>query len=158
MLDREGLRKRLDEQSARDDTRRRHWQERKEKRIAGVMGNPVLPALCRICLIGMLAGAFMAFTGDLFSRRGRGVDAALIRRALGSALAMWAVFGAMLAAGCVIQLIRGFDHPWYDAHRLTRRGTLRMPWRKKYRLWLATAIAGGMILLILYGLFSILNG
>lgn len=149
MLNREKLRNRLDRQTARDHTRMRRWSERREGRILDGMERPVLPAFCRICLTGMLAGAFMAATGDLASP-GNGARGTVLRSAAASALAMWAAFGVPLAVGCLMQLKKGFDHPWFDRHRLRRNGRLRMPWERKYRLWTGIACLGGAALLAVY--------
>ena len=143
MPDRNDLRQKLERQAARDDTRRRHWTERRERRVLRVMESPVLPAFCRVCLAGMLAGSFMAATGDL--ALGRSCPEAL-KNAAGSALLAWLTFGVPLAIGCLLQLRRGFNHPWFEQHRLNRRGRLRMPWPRKYRLWLAAAVIGAAAL------------
>ena len=141
MLNRDRLRDKLDRQTARDHTRMRHWSERREGKIMRDLDSPVLPAFCRVCLIGMLVGAFMASTGDM-ARPGHGAW----RSAATSALMAWLLFGVPLVIGCLIQLKRGFDHPWFSAHRLNRRGQLRMPWAKKYRLWAMVAVIGAMLL------------
>ena len=146
MLNRDKLRARLERQSARDDTRRRHWAARREERIERGMEDPVLPAFCRICLTGMVAGSFMAATGDLFHTP---VWSAALRNAARSALLAWLIFGAPLAAGCALQLRKGFDHPWFKRHGLTRKGRPRMPWGRKYRLWLAAAVVGALALGVL---------
>ena len=141
MPDPEKLRERLRRQVARDDTNRRHWAERRRRRIAQGMDDPVLPAFNRLCLIGMIAGSVMMATGDL------AVGAP--RNASRSALWCWLAFGVPLAIGCALQLHRGFDHPWFAQHRLDRRGRPRMPWARKYRFWLAAAVTGAAVLAVL---------
>lgn len=145
MLDREKLKARLERQAARDDTNRRHWIERREARVLNGMEAPLLPRFCRICLVGMIGGGFMAFTGDLASARA----GAGLKNAASSTLVIWLVFGIPMAIGCLVQLRRGFGHPWFDRHRLTRGGRPRMAWEKKYRLWIGIAAAGAAALALL---------
>lgn len=156
MLDREKLRRRVEQASARDDTRRRHWAQAREKRIESGMENPLLPQLIRLCLIGMIAGAFMAFTGDLAARLrgGGGLSLRMLQSPALSALVIWLLFGIPLIVGCIVQINRGFDHPWFARHGLRRNGQPRMPWGKKYRLWIGAAATGGAALLALCVLSS----
>ena len=156
MLDREKLRRRVEQASARDDTRRRHWAQARERRIERGMEDPLLPQLIRLCLIGMIAGAFMAFTGDLAARLrgGGGFSLRALQSPALSALGIWLLFGIPLIFGCAMQLRRGFDHPWFERHGLRRNGQPRMPWGKKYRLWIGVAATGVAALLVLYILSS----
>ena len=147
MPDRERLRRRLEEQTARDHTRMRHWSRQREARVTNQMERPLTHGLCRVCLVGMIAGALAAGIGDLASGSPRAVP-----NAAASALMMWLIFGVPLSVACQIQLRRGFDHPWFDAHRLTRRGNPRMPWDKKYRLWLLIDGIGTCLLGIAFAL------
>ena len=155
MLNREKLRNKLNLQVARDHTRMRHWYERREKRIRDGMENPVLPVFCRICLIGMIAGAAMVASGDIASALQRGgLTPGSLKSAALSALIIWSVFGAGLDAGCVIQLKKGFGHPWFEAHSLKHSGRRRMDWGQKYRLWFFVAVIGLLVLLCVYGILK----
>ena len=156
-MDRDRLRSRLDRQTAHDHTRMRHWIERREQSIIDGLDNPVLPAFCRICFAGMIAGAAMAASGDVASACQRGgFDVSAARRAALSALTLWLVFGAGLAAGCGLQLRIGFGHPWFEAHSLRRNGKRRMAWDKKYRLWLAIDVAGAIAISTIFVILRLL--
>ena len=147
----EKLRRRVEEETARDQTRMRTWARRRQEKIERTRESPLLPSLCRILFICMPLAAIAAFTGDLSAhwRYPQAVSlASALKNAFLSALVVWSLFGAPFVACALLQMKKGFSDPWFERHSLTRGGKRRMAPQRKYPL----QILAVLIIAALFGL------
>ena len=159
-MDKEKLRRKLEEQTVRDHTYMRRWQRRRSLRYESVMNQPILPRFCMICFFGMLLSAAVMVTFDLYAAATYlshlGLGRAL-RNAATSGLFGWLVFALPLIPCALYQLRKGFDDPYFERFLLKRNGKPRMPMEKRFRMYVTVSAAGTGVLLALYllaGLFS----
>ena len=143
-MKREQMRAKLEKAAARDHTAMRQWSERRYRRVREGMENPLAPRLERLARFGMLTVPPLAAVYDLIQASrpgGPGMGRALHNAAL-SFHCMWSLFAAVLVPCCVVQLVRGLSHPWYEKHSLRRNGKPRMAPRMRCRIWLIVAFSG----------------
>ncbi len=151
MFNREKIRRKVEQQTARDHTRMRHWSEQRENKILQGMENPLWPGLCRLLFWGMIAATVLMMAGDLLTiRSGMTSLENAAANAFFSGFCTWTLFGSVLAAACICQMKQGFSHPWYARHRFNRKGKQRMDPEKKCRFQMKTAGIGWIILLVLF--------
>ena len=159
-MDRNKLRRKVEQQTVRDHTNMRHWADRKLRRYDKTMNEPILPTLCTITFISMLVSAFATSFFDLYSYYAFETGRTLLRtltNAASSAFISWLVFSAMLIPAATIQLKRGFDDPYFKKFLYTRRGKPRMPLRLRFKIYQLTAIIGLVLLFAAYVTLLALN-
>ena len=152
-MDRDKLRRKVEKQTVRDHTNMRHWADRRKRRYDKLMNEPVLPGFCTLCFICMVAGTAATVSFDLdahFAYHNAITTAQMLCNAATSGFFTWLIFAVMVIPSAAIQLYRGFDDPYFERFRLTRRGRPGMPIRKKFILYLAVASIGLAALFICY--------
>lgn len=149
-MNKDKLNRKLEEQTARDHTNMRHWFERRHRRFERVMDEPILPSFCTISfycmLIATVASAFTDIVAHLSYLSHLG-PLHMIQNVISSAFFSWMTFAAIVIPCTIVQLKRGFDHPYFERFLLTKRGKKRMPIEKRFRLYLQISIVG----LIVFG-------
>lgn len=55
-MDKDKLRKKVEQQTARDHTNLRHWTDRRRRRYERLMNEPILPRFCSVCFLCMVIG------------------------------------------------------------------------------------------------------
>ena len=152
-MDRDKLRRKVEKQTVRDHTIMRHWADRRKRRYDKLMNEPVLPGFCTLCFICMVAGTAATVSFDLyahFAYHNAITTAQMLCNAATSGFFTWLIFSVMVIPSAAIQLYRGFDDPYFERFRLTKRGRPRMPIRKRFTLYLAIASIGLAILFVCY--------
>ena len=152
-MDRDKLRRKVEKQTVRDHTIMRHWADRRKRRYDKLMNEPVLPGFCTLCFICMVAGTAATVSFDLyahFAYRTAITTAQMLCNAATSGFFTWLIFAVMVIPSAAIQLYRGFDDPYFERFRLTKRGRPRMPIRKRFTLYLASASIGLAVLFVCY--------
>lgn len=150
-MDKEKLKRRLEEQTVRDHTNMRRWRRHRQLRYESVMNDPILPRLCMICFFGMLVGSGAMVVFEVYaamtylSHLGL---AHMARNAVVSALFCWLVFALPLFPCALYQLRVGFGDPYFKRYVLKKNGKPRMPMEKRFRMY-AVVSAGGSVALIL---------
>ncbi|MBQ8088359.1 MAG: hypothetical protein IJ234_08075 [Clostridia bacterium] len=150
---REKLRRRVEVQTARDHTRMRRWSRNREARILRTVDAPFLLICIRVCALCMAAGTVLCVSGDLAGWLRAGSDEArlrFLRNAALSAVVVWGLFAAIVIPCAVAQLRKGFDHPWFAQHRLTRKGKLRMSPKRKLHICIAVSAIGFVFFLLAF--------
>ena len=152
-MDKNKLRRKVEQQTVRDHTQMRHWTDRKMRRYEKTMNEPILPTFCTITFICMLLSAFTTSFFDIYTHfafeTGRHIWQTLANAA-SSAFFSWLFFSAMLIPSVIIQLNRGFDDPYYKKYLYTRRGKPRMPLTLRFKIYKTTAIIGLAVLCVFY--------
>lgn len=152
-MDKDKLRRKVEKQTVRDHTNMRHWADRRKRRYDKLMNEPVLPGFCTLCFICMVAGTAATVSFDLyahFAYRTAITTAQMLCNAATSGFFTWLIFAVMVIPAAAIQLYRGFDDPYFERFRLTKRGRPRMPIRKRFTLYLAIASIGLAVLFVCY--------
>lgn len=151
-MDKDKLRQKVEKQTVRDHTNMRHWTDRRKRRYDKLMNEPVLPGFCTLCFICMVAGTAATVSFDIYGHFAYhfNTTAQMLYNAATSGLFTWLIFAAMVIPSAVIQLHRGFDDPYFERFRLTKRGRPRMPICKRFNLYLIIACVGLAILFVCY--------
>ena len=151
-MDKDKLRKKVDEQTARDHTKLRHWTERRRNRYERLMNEPLLPRFCSVCFLCMVIGTAAGVIFDLYGAfTFPYVPAAqALLNAAASALFVWLFFSVPLLPCLLVQRSRGFDDPYFEKTRLNRRGKPKMPIEKRFRLYLVVTCTGLAVFFLLY--------
>lgn len=151
-MDKDKLRKKVEQQTARDHTNLRHWTDRRRRRYERLMNEPILPRFCSVCFLCMVIGTAAGILFDLYgavSFPHLPIDKALMNAA-SSALFVWLFFAVPLLPCVLVQRSRGFDDPYFEKKRVTRRGKPKMPIEKRFCIYLIVTCAGLLIFFILY--------
>lgn len=152
-MDKAKLKRRLEQQTVRDQTNMRTWRRRRLLRYESVLNDPVLPRFCMICFFGMVVGTAAMVAFDIYasvtylSHLGFGH---MLRNAATSGLFCWLVFAVPLVPCAIYQLRKGFSDPYFERFLLKRSGKPRMPMQKRFRMYVSVSIAGAAVLLVLY--------
>lgn len=158
MTNKEKLKQRLEQATVRDHTNMRHWRARRERRIDRIMNEPVLPLFCTICFICMVVAASSMAIVDVtahltyLSHLG---TLHMLNNAVTSAFFGWLAFAIIVIPCSAVQIKRGFDDPYFERFRMTKRGKPRMPIAKRFRLYLHISAIGTAVLFVLYLLVRI---
>lgn len=155
-MDHDKLKRRLEQQTARDHTHMRRWADRKLRRYEKTMNEPLLSKFCTLTFLCMVAGTCLTVTGDVhmfYVYQLSGGD--FLRNAAFSAFCFWTCFAVLLFPAATVQLRRGFDDPYFQTKRLTRRGRPRMPLRTRFRIYQLSALIGTMLFSLLLILSSL---
>lgn len=159
-MDKAKLKRKLEEQTARDHTNMRRWRRRRNLRYESIMNEPILPRFCLICFIGMLAGTAAMVIFDLYasltylSHLG---TAHMLRNATTSAFFGWLVFAIPLIPCALYQLRKGFDDPYFEKLTMKKNGKPRMPLKKRFNMYVVVSAAGCIVLFACYLLVRILS-
>ena len=159
-MDKDKLKRKLEQQTARDYTNMRTWRRQRLLRYESVLNNPVLPRFCMICFFGMLAGTAAMVIFDIYasvaylSHLG---FAHMLRNAATSGLFCWLIFAVPLVPCALYQLHKGFDDPYFKKFLLKRNGKPRMTMDKRFKMYVSVSAAGTAILGALYLLAGILS-
>ena len=152
-MDKAKLKRKLEQQTVRDQTNMRTWRRRRLMRYESVLNDPVLPRFCMICFFGMLSGTAAMVAFDIYasvtylSHLGLGH---MLRNAAASGLFCWLVFGVPLVPCALYQLRKGFSDPYFERFRLKRNGKPRMAMEKRFRMYVTVSAVGAAVLLALY--------
>ena len=149
-MDKDKLRQKVEKQTVRDHTNMRHWADRRKRRYDKLMNEPVLPGFCTLCFICMTAGTAATVSFDIYGHFAYhfNTTAQMLYNAATSGFFTWLLFAAMVIPAAAVQLHRGFDDPYFERFRLTKRGQPRMPIRKRFNLYLIVACAGLAVLFV----------
>ncbi len=159
-MDKNRLKRKLEEQTVRDYTNMRRWRRHRQLRYESVLNDPVLPRFCMICFFGMLAGTAATVFFDVYasmtylSYLGFGH---MLRNAATSGLFCWLVFAVPLVPCALYQLHKGFGDAYFQRFELKRNGKPRMPMKKRFQMYVLVASVGAAVLLALYLLAGILS-
>lgn len=152
-MDKERLKRKLEQQTVRDHTNMRRWRRHRMLRYESVLNNPVLPRFCMICFFGMLVATAAMVFFDIYasmtylSHLGFGH---MMRNAATSGLFCWLVFAVPLVPCALYQLRKGFADPYFDRFVLKRNGKPRMPMEKRFKMYVTVSVAGAAVLAVLY--------
>ena len=159
-MDKDKLKRKLEQQTVRDQTNMRTWRRRRLLRYESVLDNPVLPRFCMICFFGMLLGTAAMVSFDIYasatylSHLGA---AHMLRNAATSGLFCWLIFTIPLIPCSLYQLHKGFEDPYFQKFLLKRNGKPRMPMKKRFRMYVLVSGIGAVVLLAVYLLAGILS-
>lgn len=159
-MDKERLKRKLEQQTVRDHTNMRRWRRHRMLRYESVLNNPVLPRFCMICFFGMLVATAAMVFFDIYasvtylSHLGA---AHMLRNAATSGLFCWLVFAVPLVPCALYQLRKGFADPYFDRFVLKRNGKPRMPMEKRFKMYVTVSVAGAAVLAVLYWLAGSLS-
>ena len=159
-MDKDKLKRKLEQQTVRDYTNMRTWRRRRLLRYESVLNNPVLPRFCMICFFGMLVATAAMVTFDIYasmtylSYLG---FAHMLRNAATSGLFCWLLFAVVLAPCSLYQLYKGFADPYFEKFAMKRNGKPRMSMEKRFKMYVAVSGVGTAVLLALYLLAGILS-
>lgn len=159
-MDKEKLKRKLEEQTVRDQTYMRRWRRRRDLRYESVLDRPILPRFCMICFFGMLLGTAAMVIFDIYASVTYLSHLGLLhmlRNATTSALFGWLVFALPLIPCALYQLRKGFDDPYFERFVLKRNGKPRMPMKKRFTMYVQVSAIGIAVLLGLYLLVGILS-
>lgn len=152
-MDKEKLKRKLEQQTVRDYTNMRRWRRGRLLRFESVMNEPILPRFCMICFFGMLIGSAAMVIFDIYasitylSHLGFGH---MLRNAATSGLFCWLLFAIPLVPCALYQLHKGFEDPYFGKFTLKRNGKPRMPMEKRFKMYVTVSMAGGAVLAVLY--------
>ena len=159
-MDKEKMKRRLEEQTVRDATNMRSWRRQRQMRYESVLNTPVLPRFCMICFFGMLVGSAAMVIFDVYASMtylahlGFGH---MLRNAATSGLFCWLVFAAPLVPCSLYQLYKGFEDPYFQRFEMKRNGKPRMPMRKRFLMYVLVSAVGAAALSVIYLLAGILS-
>ena len=157
-FDKGNLKQKLEEATARDHTKMRHWRDRRERRFERIMNEPILPSFCTICFICMVIAASVMTINDIYAHMtylSHLGTLHMLQNATASAFYGWIAFAIVVIPCTAIQLHRGFDDPYFQRFQMTKRGRKRMPIKKRFRLYLHVSVCGCLILFTAYLLVRI---
>ena len=152
-MDKAKLKRKLEQQTVRDQTNMRTWRRRRLLRYESVLNDPVLPRFCMICFFGMLVGTASMVAFDIYAsvtylaHLGFGH---MLGNAATSGLFCWLVFAVPLVPCALYQLRKGFDDPYFERFELKRNGKPRMPMQKRFKMYVTVSALGAAVLLVLY--------
>lgn len=152
-MDKAKLKRKLEQQTVRDQTNMRTWRRRRLLRYESVLNDPVLPRFCMICFFGMLVGTAAMVAFDIYAsvtylaHLGFGH---MLGNAATSGLFCWLVFAVPLVPCALYQLRKGFDDPYFERFELKRNGKPRMPMQKRFKMYVTVSVLGAAVLLVLY--------
>ena len=152
-MDKAKLKRKLEQQTVRDQTNMRTWRRRRLLRYESVLNDPVLPRFCMICFFGMLVGTAAMVAFDIYAsvtylaHLGFGH---MLGNAATSGLFCWLVFAVPLVPCALYQLRKGFDDPYFERFELKRNGKPRMPMQKRFKMYVTGSALGAAVLLVLY--------
>ena len=152
-MDKAKLKRKLEQQTVRDQTNMRTWRRRRLLRYESVLNDPVLPRFCMICFFGMLVGTAAMVAFDIYAsvtylaHLGFGH---MLGNAATSGLFCWLVFAVPLVPCALYQLRKGFDDPYFERFELKRNGKPRMPMQKRFKMYVTVSALGAALLLVLY--------
>ena len=152
-MDKAKMKRRLEQQTVRDQTNMRRWRRGRLLRYESVMNEPILPRFCMICFFGMLLGTALMVSYDLrasatyLAHLGFGH---MLRNAATSGLFCWLIFAVPLVPCALYQLHKGFDDPYFEKFILKRNGKPRMPMIKRFKMYVWVSAVGFVVLLIAY--------
>ena len=152
-MDKAKLKRKLEQQTVRDQTNMRTWRRRRLLRYESVLNDPVLPRFCTICFFGMLVGTAAMVAFDIYAsvtylaHLGFGH---MLGNAATSGLFCWLVFAVPLVPCALYQLRKGFDDPYFERFELKRNGKPRMPMQKRFKMYVTVSALGAAVLLVLY--------
>lgn len=152
-MDKAKLKRKLEQQTVRDQTNMRTWRRRRLLRYESVLNDPVLPRFCMICFFGMLVGTAAMVAFDIYAsvtylaHLGFGH---MLGNAATSGLFCWLVFAVPLVPCALYQLRKGFDDPYFERFELKRNGKPRMPMQKRFKMYVTVSALGAAVLLVLY--------
>ena len=157
-MDQKKLRRKVDEQTARDHTFMRHWSERRYRRHERYTKEPVLPLFCRICFLCMIAATFLGLVGEAVAllRSPAGGGERLPEDLSATGRFVWLLFAVMLNPAALLQLRRGFGDPWFDRFQVPRKGKLPLSPEKVFRGYFLTAVIGLLVFLLFFLLTRLL--
>ena len=159
-MDKEKMKRKLEEQSVRDQTNMRVWRRQRLLRYESVLNNPVLPRFCMICFFGMLVATTVMVSFDIYasmtylSHLGA---VHMLRNAATSGLFCWLLFAVVLVPCSLYQLHKGFEDPYFEKFAMKRNGKPRMPMVKRFKMYVVVSAAGTAVLLAFYLLAGILS-
>lgn len=159
-MNKDKLKRKLDEQTVRDYTNMRRWRRHRQLRYESILNDPVLPRFCMICFFGMLAGTVAMVFFDIYASAtylahlGFGH---MLKNAATSGLFCWLIFAVPLVSCALYQLRKGFDDPYFQKFLLKRNGKPRMSMEKRFKMYVNVSAAGAALLLSLYLLAGILS-
>ena len=159
-MDKDKLKRKLEEQTVRDSTNMRTWRRRRLLRYESVLNNPVLPRFCMICFFGMLAATTAMVSFDIYasvtylSHLGA---VHMLRNASTSGLFCWLIFAVPLVPCSLYQLHKGFEDPYFSKFALKRNGKPRMSMEKRFKMYVTVSAVGVAVLLAFYLLAGILS-
>lgn len=152
-MDKAKLKRKLEQQTVRDQTNMRTWRRRRLLRYESVLNDPVLPRFCMICFFGMLVGTAAMVAFDIYAsvtylaHLGFGH---MLGNAATSGLFCWLVFAVPLVPCALYQLRKGFDDPYFERFELKRNGKPRMLMQKRFKMYVTVSALGAAVLLVLY--------
>lgn len=159
-MDKDKLKRKLEQQTVRDYTNMRRWRRHRMLRYESILNDPVLPRFCMICFFGMLLATAAMVIFDIYasvtylSYLGFGH---LLRNAATSGLFGWLVFAVPLVPCALYQMHRGFEDPYFRKFEMKRNGKPRMPMEKRFKMYVTVAVSGSIVWLGIYllaGIFS----
>jgi len=151
-MDKNKLRKKVDEQTAHDSTTMRHWSERRRKRYERYTKEPVLPLFCRICFICMPVATACGIISDVAAylrSHAYGLEK-MLQNAAATAFFVWAVFSAMLIPAALVQLRRGFAGAYFDRYQVSRKGKMPLSPEKVFRRYWLIAVIGLLLFMMIF--------
>ena len=159
-MDKDKLKRKLEEQTVRDYTNMRRWRRSRMLRYESVMNEPILPRFCMICFFGMiLATAAMVFF-DIYASVTYLSHLGwqhMLKNAATSGLFCWLLFAVVLVPCSLYQLHKGFADPYFEKFAMKRNGKPRMSMVKRFKMYVAVSATGAAVLAVLYLLAGILS-
>ena len=159
-MDKEKMKRKLEQQTVRDQTNMRVWRRQRLLRYESVLNNPVLPRFCMICFFGMLVATAAMVSFDIYasmtylSHLGA---VHMLRNAATSGLFCWLLFAVFLVPCSLYQLHKGFADPYFEKFAMKRNGKPRMSMVKRFKMYVAVSATGAAVLAVLYLLAGILS-
>lgn len=159
-MDKEKMKRKLEEQTVRDYTNMRRWRRHRQLRYESILNEPILPRFCMICFFGMLAGTIAMVIFELRAAMtylsGLGIGH-MIRNITVSALFSWLFFAVPLFPCALYQLHVGFEDPYFQRLTMKRNGKPRMPLEKRFRMYAVVSAGGSVLLAVCYFLSALFS-
>jgi|GEM_PF-1564217 len=153
-MDKDKLRRKMEQQTARDHTFARAWSRRRQARIERLMNEPFLPRYCLFVFWFMVIGTAAAVSIEAVSYlRGHLSAVRALSNTAQSGFFTWLLFSAFLLPGCIVQLRRGFGDPYFDRFRAPKSGKPAEPVQNRYIRQLVISASGLVIFGVLYLIF-----
>lgn len=146
-MDQDKIRRKTENQTAKDHTAMRRWSQRRRQRYEKLMDEPILPRYCTLCFISMVLGTVLMSLGDLIVAANTDTMLRGGHNAAISAFFTWLLFAALLIPGCAVQLHRGFADPYFSrTPRRKKNGKLPMAPKARLQVYILVACVGLLVL------------
>lgn len=151
-MDKESLRRKMQEITARDQSAQLRWKKRKSARFEQIANEPILPRLCNqlfCCAIISASAVTFYEVYKYFVFSGSSIGQTLVNLTI-SAFYAWLLFALPLIVGLLMQKKKGYDGEYYNKVCSSKRSKRGKTIRERCEHQLVVAAAITIILLLLY--------